>query len=309
MESSSRAGAFGARELIRAVSGWVLLSHPPAEAAKRLAQARANVNEALAEASLPPLLGHLEEHPRDAEALLALLLIGSAHPRAFEELRCSAPGEAARLVELLESEGACGWAAAVRDLFGVGKESVPRALPEPRRRCISLRPKVFQRLLAAGLLAALLGGGVWREVALRDRWAAVPPAVPGDLESVEARLASLHPLVEESGPWLGLPGVAAERLRLEGERKRLARAELVLAEEAERARELRWLEAERARERGLLALEAGSPAEARRWFAEALERGGERWSGGPQLAVDIMRLSDAQLVRGAADLQRGDVVR
>jgi len=307
MEARTRAGAFGAGEVIQAISGRVIFSHPSNEAARRLAQAGAGVDAELAELALQPLLAHLEEHPRDVDALMSLVLICSAHPEACEEARCSARTEAARLVSLLESEGAFGWAAALRERFNVAQERALRSRlggggeesepPLGARR----RARFLPKMLATALAAAAIAFGVWREVELRDRWDTLPPAVAGDLASVEARVEELGSLIDESGPWLGLPAVAAERLRLEGELRRLERAALVQKERASRALELRWLEADRARERGLLALEAGSSAEARQWFTHALERGGERWLGAAELAEDLIRLSEGHVAQRAED--------
>ena len=259
----------------------------------------------LAEMALEPLLSHLEGHPRDTSALLALVLIGSAHPDACEEARCSAQEEAERLAQLLESEGAFGWAAAIRQEFEVEKSvELPgrareRVLAVGRSRESSLGrrwcPRSPRRLLAAGLGLSLLALGIWRELDLRERWDSVLPARAGDLTSVEHRVEELSLLIEENGPWLGLPAVAAERLRLEGELKRLVRAERVRMEGAAQVFEERMLEAEQARERGLLALEAGSLSLARECFAHALNRGGEDWQGAAGIAQDLIRLSEVHL--------------
>jgi hypothetical protein len=317
MNRSSKAGAFAAGEVIRAIAGSVVFSHPPREAARKLSHARARVNTGLAEVVLQPLLSHLEEHPRDTAALFALVLIGSSHPDACEEARCSAREEAERLAQLLESEGATGWAAAIREEFDLVGAAELQGGARERDRSVggdSRQPAYARwgrvrsprRLLAAGLGLSLLALGMWRELDLRERWASVPPARAGDLNSVGQRVEDLSLLIEESGPWLGLPAVAAERLRLEGELKRLSRVERLKGEEAERALELRMLEAGQARERGLLALEAGSLSEARDWFAHALELGGEDWQGAAAIAQDLVRLSEVHLALSAeVDVQGG----
>lgn len=319
MNHSSEAGAFTAGEVIRAIKGAVVFSHPSREAARKLSHAKARVNTGLAELVLGPLLSHLEGHPRDTSALLALVLIGSAHPDACEEARCSAQKEAERLAQLLESEGALGWAAAIREGFagdesavlsgrvreereaGVGRGSRQPVLAR-RRRARSARG-----LLAAGLVLSLFALGMWRELDLRERWDSIPPARAGDLTSVEQRVEGLSLLIDESGPWLGLPGVAVERLRLKGELRRLVRAERVRVEGAAWALAGRRLEAEEARERGLLALEAGSLSLARECFAHALERGGEDWQGAAGIAQDLVRLSEVHLaLSGEFDVQGGE---
>ncbi len=320
MNRSSKAGAFVAGEVIRAIGGPVVFSHPPREAARKLSRARARVNTGLAEVVLQPLLSYLEEHPRDTAALFALVLIGSAHPAACEEARCSAQEEAERLAQLLEGDGATEWAAALREEFelvgpvaqqgrarggelGVDRDSRP---PAQARRWRVRSPR---RLLAAGLGLSLLALGVWRELDLRERWASVSPARAGDLSSVGQRVEELSLLIEGSGPWLGLPAVASERLRLEGELKRLSRAERIKVEEAERAFELRMFEADQARERGLLALEAGSLSLARECFAHALELGGEDWRGAAGIAQDLVRLSEVHLALSAELEAQGGVTR
>jgi len=311
MNRSSKAGALAAREIVRAIGGPVVFSHPPHEATRKLAQAKARVNAGLAEVVLQPLLAHLEAHPRDTAALFALVLIGGAHPAACAEARCSAKEEAERLARLLEGGGAVGWAAAVREEFEVTepvelqRRARARALEVGRRahpsaRVRRRRARSPRKLLAAGLVVSLLALGLWRELDLRERWASVPPATAGDLSSVGQRVDRLSLLIRESGPRLGLPAVAAERLRLEGELKRLVRAEEVRIDDEERALELRVLEAEQARERGLLALEAGSLSLARECFAHALERGGEGWPGAGEIAQDLVRLSEVHLALSAA---------
>ncbi len=172
-----------------------------------------------------------------------------------------------------------------------------------------VRARTLPRVLVTALAVVGLAMGIWREVELRDRWSALPPAVAGDLASVEVRVRELSSLIDESGPWLGLPAVAAERLRLEGELRRLAREALVQEERASKALELRWLEADRARDRGLLALEAGSPAEARQWFTRALERGGERWLGAAELAQDLIRLSEGHVAQRALAVDGAEDIR
>ena len=318
MNRSSEAGAFAAGEVIRAIKGAVVFSHPPHEAARKLSHAKARVNTGLAELVLGPLLSHLEGHPRDTSALLALVLMGSAHPDACEEARCSAQEEAERLAQLLESEGSMGWAAAIREGFaGESSAGLSARVREEREAGVgrgSRQPRLAGRrrvrrprgLIAAGFMLSLFALGMWRELELRERWAAVPPARAGDLTSVEQRVEDLSLLIDESGPWLGLPGVAAERLRLEGELKRLVRAEGVRVEGAARALAGRRMEAEEARERGLLALEAGSLSLARECFAHALERGGEDWQGAAGIAQDLVRLSEVHLaLSGELDVQGG----
>ena len=298
----------------------MVFSHPPREAKRKLSQAKARLNAGLAEVVLQPLLAHLEEHPRDTAALFALVLIGSAHPAACEEARCSTREEAERLARLLESGGAVEWAAAVREEFEVSEpvelfgKAGARALDvglgahqSAQTKC--RRARSPRRLLAAGLGVSLLALGMWREFDLRERWASVPPAAAGDLSSVGQRVHQLSLLIEDSGPHLGLPAVAAERLRLEGELKRLVRAEQVRIDVEERALELRILDAEQARERGLLALEAGSLSVARECFAQALERGGESWRGAGEIAQDLVRLSEVHLALGAADEVPGEGAR
>ena len=116
-------------------------------------------------------------------------------------------------------------------------------------------------------------------------------ALAGDLASVTERVSKLEELIEGSGLWLGLPAVAAERLRLEGEMRRLVRFESLREEEARMAAISRAFDANEAREKALLALEAGSTPDARHWFAYALERGGPEWEGAAQARQDLALLS------------------
>ena len=61
--------------------------------------------------------------------------------------------------------------------------------------------------------------------------------------------------------------------------------------EAKMAATSRALDASEAREKALLALEAGSAQDARHWFAYALERGGAEWEGAAQARQDLALLS------------------
>lgn len=311
MNRSYEAGGLTAEEVITAIVGAVVFSKPPRDASRQLALARARVDTRLAELALEPLLEHLEERPHDAAALFALVLLGSAHPEAAETARISPQQEAARLAELLESEGSIEWAESLRGIFEVesgsgrgdkrarrcadGDRDGPRAKVErPRKR------RVPRALVLLGLGVVLIGSGIMRELDLRAQWLAIPAAEPGDLVSVERRVSKLGELMEDNGPWLGFAGVASEHLRLEVESRRLGRAEEVRLAGVRREQERRLVDAEEARERALLALEVGSLHEARQWFSYALERGGEGWVGAGEVARDLDRLGAEALSRSGS---------
>lgn len=301
MNRSDEAGRLPAEEIISATAGAVRFSSPPRDADRQLALARGQVDIRLAELAMESILVRLDERPRDSAALLALVLLGSANPEAAEAVRISPSEEAERLAELLEGEGSSEWAAALRRVLKVGSGVRISGIPL-RRASKSGRPnqpdaavvprgrRPWSALMAVGLALFLLMGGLWRELDLRKEWRSTPAALAGDLPSMRRRVAALGMLIEESGPWLGLPAVAAERLRLEGEVRRLARAESsrVAGERREAAR--RVADADEAREWALLALEAGSVHEAGQWLTYALERGGSEWDGARQVERDLATL-------------------
>jgi len=320
MNRSFEAGGLSAEEVVSAIAGAVTFSSPPRDADRQLSLARARLDTQLAELALEQILSRLEKCPRDSAALLALVLLGEAHPEAADAVRISPKEEAARLVDLLEGEGSLEWAAALRRVLEVEIHEPTVSLVARRgsgsgpacSRIARMAPRIrrpSRGFVALGLGLVLLAGGLWRELDLRAQWVAVPPAEAGDLHSVEQRVAKLGELIEENAPWLGLPAVAGERLRLEGELRRLARAEFVRMEGERREAEHRIADAEEARERALLALEAGSLREARQWFSYALERGGSEWDGARDVAHDLDRLGEEALAGRARTSAGGGITR
>jgi hypothetical protein len=293
MDYSYRAGGLATDEILAAIAGAVRVSSSPRDAKRQLAQARAAVDERLAEVAMEHVLKRLEREPRDREALMALVLLGVEHPEAAASLRISPRAEALRLAELLRGEGSLKWAA---ELEAIGSENTlersPAELLRPRVSASSRRDRtrVLKVAVGAGLVLLLLLTGLRRELELRTEWAALPAAEAGDLNSVRERVSKLASLLDGRGLWLGMPAVAAERLRLEGEMRRLARVESQREEDSRLAAISRSVDAEEAREKALLALEAGSVREARHWLAYALERGGSEWAGAGGVSRDLVLL-------------------
>jgi hypothetical protein len=293
MDYSYRAGGLATDEILAAIAGAVRVSSSPRDAKRQLAQARAAVDERLAEVAMEHVLKRLEREPRDREALMTLILLGVEHPEAAASLRISPRAEALRLAELLRGEGSLKWAA---ELEAIGSENTlersPAELLRPRVSASSRRDRtrVLKVAVGAGLVLLLLLTGLRRELELRTEWAALPAAEAGDLNSVRERVSKLASLLDGRGLWLGMPAVAAERLRLEGEMRRLARVESQREEDSRLAAISRSVDAEEAREKALLALEAGSVREARHWLAYALERGGSEWAGAGGVSRDLVLL-------------------
>jgi len=293
MDYSYRAGGLATDEILAAIAGAVRISSSPRDAKRQLAQARAAVDERLAEVAMEHVLKRLEREPRDREALMALVLLGVEHPEAAASLRISPRAEALRLAELLRGEGSLKWAA---ELEAIGSENAlersPAELLRPRVSASSRRDRtrVLKVAVGAGLVLLLLLTGLRRELELRTEWAALPAAEAGDLSSVRERVSKLASLLDGRGLWLGMPAVAAEKLRLEGEMRRLARVESQREEDSRLAAISRSVDAEEAREKALLALEAGSVREARHWLAYALERGGSEWAGAGGVSRDLVLL-------------------
>jgi hypothetical protein len=293
MDHSYRAGGLATDEILAAIAGAVRVSSSPRDAKRQLAQARAAIDERLAEVAMEHVLKRLEREPRDREALMALVLLGVEHPEAAASLRISPRAEALRLAELLRGEGSLKWAA---ELEAIGSENAlersPTELLRPRVSASSRRDRtrVLKVAVGAGLVLLLLLTGLRRELELRTEWAALPAAEAGDLSSVRERVSKLASLLDGRGLWLGMPAVAAEKLRLEGEMRRLARVESQREEDSRLAAISRSVDAEEAREKALLALEAGSVREARHWLAYALERGGSEWAGAGGVSRDLVLL-------------------
>ncbi len=273
MDQSYGAGGLATDEILAAIAGAVRFSSSPRDAVRQLAQARAAADDRLAELAMEQVLRRLVEVPDDREAMLTLILLGVEHPEVATALRVSPRDEAARLAAKLEVEGSIQWASGLRKiraeilLMERGERVVSPHIPlEPRPR----RTRALKVALGAGVALLMLLSGLRRELDLRAEWRALPAASAGDLSSVQERVSRLGVLMDERGLWLGLPAVAAERLRLEGEMRRLARVESQREDAARMAAASRAVDAEEAREKALLALEAGSVREARHWFAYAL---------------------------------------
>jgi hypothetical protein len=312
MDHSYGAGGLATDEILAAIAGAVRLSSSPRDAERQLAQARAAADDRLAELAMEHVLRRLEGEPSDREATLALILLGAEHPKAAAALRISPGDEALRLAIELEVEGSVKWASALRAIRAEGLikqrcEQVvkPRICEGTKLR----RTRALKIALATGVALLLLLSGLRRELERRAEWEALPTALAGDLGSVRERVSKLGELIDGRGLWLGLPAVAAERLRLEGEMRRLARVESQRAEDARMAAVSRAVDAGEAREKALLALEAGSIREARHWFAYALERGGSEWEGAAQATQDLVLLGGALSSSGAHLGGGGSVTR
>jgi len=303
MNHSPGAGGLAADEVLAAIAGAVRLSHSPCDADRQLAQARAAVDVRLAELAMERVLRRLETSPGDTNALLALVILGEAHPEVAALFRVAPRAEAERLVKRLQREGSLEWSSAIlRSRMAESREVREGAPLRSRKRSWNVAlpsARSLKLALSVGLGLLLLLGGLRRELDLRAEWAAIPEAKAGDLESVRVRVTRLRELIEESGAWVGLPAAATEQLRLEGELRRLSRLEeqrlTGLRGEARR----RAADAHEARDKALLALEAGSHQEARRWFAYAIERGGAEWEGAAQAERDLALLDGAVMSRGS----------
>lgn len=318
MIHSNEARGLSAEQIVAVIAGAVNFTGSPSCADRQLAMAREGLDARLAELALEPVLARLEAHPQDVQALLALVLLGHAHPEVAALARVAPEAEALRLIERLEAGDAGEWALAVARAVGVeqrgdqaaggGRREVGegRRLRAARvRALLTWRPK--RALVACVLGGLLMAAGLRRELDLRAELGAIPAAEAGRLESVEARVAGLSLMMERRGPWLGLPGVAAEHMHLAAELRRLARAEELQRAGERRAARDRVAAAEEARERALLAFEAGSLEEARRWFSQALARGGEDWEGAHAVAQDLDRLG-AMALAGGRRVGRGSGV-
>jgi tetratricopeptide (TPR) repeat protein len=145
-------------------------------------------------------------------------------------------------------------------------------------------------LAVAACLSAAVAAFVWRENGVRARYAAIPPAQPGDLASLRERLGALDELVAAERAWLGMGAALEERLQLQRDvlalEAALGRAEHEARMSAQRDAE----EAVARRESGLKLARDGKYAEALPELRRALELGGPAWESRREVESNLVAI-------------------
>lgn len=147
----------------------------------------------------------------------------------------------------------------------------------------------LKRLLGAVAVAAVAGGaiGAVHELRIRHEYRAVPAVVPGDLSSIDQRVAGIDALLRDEPLWLGSGRAERERRRLVVERERLAAEQERIAQQ--QAAEGR-LEAEAARLLARKLVAAGDHAGAAEQCEQALAAAPEDWEHRAQVEQDLAAL-------------------
>lgn len=176
-----------------------------------------------------------------------------------------------------------------------------RALDPRRRDVVRLirdlrarrRVRKWQFLRAAkvlGLLGlvGLAGYGVyWRELHVRELYGALPVLAGDDAAAVRARIGAIENFIAEQHAWFAMPDALAEQRALEERLRRLtARSDAIAAEQRKQLAD-QVIEAEAARDRGLLFAKQGKFVEAVGDFELALKLAPRAWEHERRVRTDL----------------------
>ncbi|MCY2961604.1 MAG: hypothetical protein NTY35_15690 [Planctomycetota bacterium] len=175
------------------------------------------------------------------------------------------------------------------------RRDVARMIRDLRWQEQDRRARSMRRLKTAVLVLALgacVAGLVWRETGVRQRYAAIPTAKPGDLAAMRARLESIDGLVAEERLWVGMAAALTERTELQREvsdlEMRLAAQNSEVVQEKARNGEM----ADAARSRGMLMAQQGRFEDALVDLRRALELGGPGWPQRRDVETNITAIAD-----------------
>ena len=297
----------------------------------------------------------------DPEVLLALMLLGLAHPDQVENLGVSAvacgrrvaarheqsgdPDSALAIIEILreerpehaalerdyeailrrlgmvndladryfaraqhllkqgKAEEAAGWLKEVL-LLDRSRKDVARMIRDLRleKAHAGERRKGLNRILLVALtIPVVLGGIVFREKRLSDRFAAIPAAIVGDLESVRARRDALEAFVEGTSVWHGAFAALSERSKLRIAVGTLEEEQRVAQEALESLVQERYERAEILRRRGRMNAEVGDFKTALDDFEAALLDAPEDWEHRERVERDIAAITKLLAADGGSE--------
>jgi tetratricopeptide (TPR) repeat protein len=182
------------------------------------------------------------------------------------------------------------------------RRDVARTIRELRERTEDGRRRAaswWRGLLWTSVAGVLLGGLVWREAELRQRFDALPASDHSTVASVEIRLAALDAFATAHPVWHGAVGVQYEQSELRSSLARLVSVEELQAQLDEERRRRERIEAdllfsgvERHVEYGDLDLAIGD-------LERALELGGVSWIHRDRATRDLQAIRD--LARSSAE--------
>jgi len=144
---------------------------------------------------------------------------------------------------------------------------------------------IFVVLLSFAITAVLA-----REFNVNREFKALPPAIPGDINSTQVRLGKLEDFISDKWVWMGLVDAVKERDRLRDDITEFERDKKQELEEAAKNRRRLAEMAEAARVRGLRHVERDEFEEALVDFKSALRMASDDWEHRGRVQADIAAL-------------------
>lgn len=197
--------------------------------------------------------------------------------------------------------------ACLQEVMGLepGRRDVARMIRGLRQRQRETRSKARRRIKYYALALAVLGiaGFLWsREESLRSEFSALAPARSNDTVALRTRLEEIESLISREHLWFGMREVLDERQRLRDELQHIADdAERARHEHAMNAQE-RLLEADAARERGVLLAQRGQFAAAAADLRRALELAPADWEYRKRVQSDLAAIES--LLKRSVELSK-----
>jgi tetratricopeptide (TPR) repeat protein len=160
--------------------------------------------------------------------------------------------------------------------------------------------KVGRYALAILVIAGALGLAVIRERDVARRHAAIPPAIPGNVESMRARQQALAGLISSDHVWLGLPQAWIERDQLAHDLAEIDRIAAAKERDISEAQKKDELLAKDLLERGRMYANQGRFEPALTDLRRALEVGSEHWTERHRTEAEVAAI-EAWLAKQKAD--------
>lgn len=154
----------------------------------------------------------------------------------------------------------------------------------------------LKRFLAAVAVAVVAGGviGAVHELRIRHEYQAIPAVAPGDVASIDQRVAGIDALIRDEPLWLGSARAERERRRLLVERERLQAEQ---EREAQQQAQEGTLVAESARLLARKLVATGDLEGAAEQCEQALAAAPEDWEHRAQVEQDLEALQGSRTAR------------
>lgn len=175
-------------------------------------------------------------------------------------------------------------------LLDQNRRDVARMIRDLRYQDKERRSRIKKRVRIAACSLAIAGlatFAVLREQRIRAAWVGIPPAPPGDVAALRARLDRITDLISEEHVWLGLLQAASEKKSLATEIDARDEEQSARQHEVDVAREQQMDLAETARTRGLYYAEQGKFDLALADFRQSLELSPLDWEHRARVQADV----------------------